>query len=155
MMEKTDIARIKKVLWHWGRCDKRISELIDQMRIAKSCMDDLYTIGGSPRTDGMPHGTAVSDPVMREYERIEKARQNFRDEIEACEKELLEEQRLKAAVNDCLKQLPGLEQDIIRMKYKGRHTVVYIAAMCGVVEKTVYNREIRALIKLDKLITTA
>ena len=148
-MEKQEMNQVKKLLWHWGRSDKRIVELIEQMRLAKSCIDDLYVIGHSPSIDGMPRSTAMGDPVMREYERIQQARKNFEDEIEACEKELLETQRYKAAVNQAINTLPGLEQDIIRMRYKQGHTMVYIAVKCSISERTAYNREASAITALS------
>ena len=151
-MEKQDQNRIRKLLWRWGRCDKRISELIEQMRIAKSCMDDLYNIGHSPSMDGMPRSTVPGDPVMREFERIQQARDNFREEVEACERELLDTQRFKAAMNRAVKELPGLEEDIIRMRYQKGHTFVYIAAMCSINERTAYRREEKAIEELGKKI---
>lgn len=154
-MDKQDVYRIKDILWRWGRCDKRITELIEQMQLAQARMNDMYVIGSSPRMDGMPHGTSKSDPVMREFERIQEAQKRFRQEREQCGKELLEQQKFKADVTGCVLLLPGLEQDILRMKYHGRYrgksTMVYIASMCGVSERTVYNRETSAIKALGEM----
>lgn len=151
-MERQDKNRIRKYLWHWGRCDKIIQSLTVQMRFVADRMNDLYVVGHSPSLDGMPRSTATSDPVIREFERIEEARKNFQTEMDACEHELLETQRFKAAMNDIIKSLSGLEQDIIRMRYKDGHTWIYVAAKCGISEKTAYNREERALEVLDRMI---
>lgn len=151
-MDRADKSRIRKLLWHWGRCDKIIRGLTGQMRFAAEMMNDLYVVGHSPSMDGMPRSTATSDPVMREFERIQKARENFQNEMETCEHELLETQRFKQTMNEAIKGLSGLEQDIIRMRYKEGHTMIYIATRCGISEKTAYNREERALEALDRVI---
>lgn len=134
---ETELKNVRRVLWHWGRADRRIGELIEQIKLAHDRVNQLYeSIGGGRAMDGQPHGTTPGDPVMRAYERIEHVRELFAQEIAVCEDEMRQEQELKAAMHEAMQALKPVEREILTLRYKGGHTWEYIGIMTHMDERT-------------------
>jgi len=151
-MEHDEYKQVRRLLWHWGRIDRRIDELLEQIRLAQVRMNALYEIGGSPAMDGLPHGTTPGDPVMRAVERIEHMRELFAQEIADCEEELREEQEFKAAMREAMDALKPVEREVIALKYKGGHGWEYIGLMMHMDESTARRYDRSACAALDKRI---
>lgn len=148
-MGNDEYARIRDMLWKWGWCYKRITELLNEIRQINEWEGMLYDIGHSPRIDGMPRSTVMGDPVMREVERIDEARKGFKADRDACETELLEVQRYKREFGALVAGLPRLERDILRMRYVQGHTFAWIAGEIRMAERTIYKREADAIGRLS------
>ena len=147
-----NVRDVRRVLWRWGRIDRRIDELMEQMKIAVERVNDLYQISGSRPMDGQPHGTVTGDPVFRAVERIQQMRELFAQEIETCEAQIKEAQEFKAAVNDALGQLTPVQRDVIRLRYQGGHDWVYVGFKLYMSEKTARRYDVQACEALANLI---
>ena len=143
---------MRRVLWRWGRIDRRINELMEQMRVAVDRANSLYELGGSRPMDGQPHGTVTGDPVYRAVERIQHMRELFAAEIETCEAQIKEAQEFKAAVNEAVSTLPPIQQDILRLRYCAGHTWVYIGFKAYMSESNARRHDTLACQKLSHLI---
>ena len=147
------VRDVRRVLWRWGRIDRRIDELMEQMKIAVDRVNDLYQIGGSRPMDGQPHGTVTGDPVFRAVERIQQMRELFAQEIETCEAQIKEAQEFKSAVNDAMKNLLPVQREVIKLRYHDGHSWTYISTVCLYMsEKTARRYEVQACEALANLI---
>ena len=147
-----NVRDVRRVLWRWGRIDRRIDELMEQMKIAVDRVNDLYQIGGSRPMDGQPHGTVTGDPVFRAVERIQQMRELFAQEIETCEAQIKDAQAFKAAVAGAISQLTPVQQDVIRLRYCGGHDWVYVGFKLYMSEKTARRYDVQACEALANLI---
>lgn len=141
-MEKQEVINI---LWHWGESDKRIKGLITKKRLAEYRINDLYDIGGTQRLDGMPHGTSNASPVESEYERIEKLKGLFKEEISGCLDMIERIQRFKMDVDGFMDTMRYRERTVVTLKYREHVTVTDIAKRMNVSRRTVNNIEARAI----------
>lgn len=145
---------VRAVLWQWGRADRRIAELQEEIKLAGARMEALYNVGGMRAMDGQPRSTVPGDPVYRAYESIERQRELFRAEVEACEEETRREQAFKAAVGRALKTLPHAQREVVMMRYgKGGHTWPYVAVMLQMSESGAKNLDAQACAALAGIIT--
>lgn len=147
-----NVRDVRRVLWRWGRIDRRIDELMEQMKIAVERVNDLYQIGGSRPMDGQPHGTVTGDPVFRAVERIQHMRELFAQEIETCEAQIKDAQAFKASVAGAISQLTPVQQDVIRLRYQGGHDWVYVGFKLYMSEKTARRYDVQACEALANLI---
>lgn len=143
---------VRRVLWRWGCIDRRISELMEQMKIAVDRANSLYELGGSRPMDGQPHGSTTSDPVFRAVERIQQMRELFAEEIETCEEQIRQAQDFKAAINEAIGQLSRIQQDVLRLRYIGGHDWTYIGFKLYTSESNARRYDYQACVKLGKLI---
>lgn len=147
-----NVRDVRRVLWRWGRIDRRIDELMEQMKIAVERVNDLYQIGGSRPMDGQPHGTVTGDPVFRAVDRIQHMRELFAQEIETCEAQIKDAQAFKASVAGAISQLTPVQQDVIRLRYCGGHDWVYVGFKLYMSEKTARRYDVQACEALANLI---
>lgn len=150
--EERGAQDVRRVLWRWGRIDRRINELMEQMRVAVDRANSLYELGGSRPMDGQPHGSVTGDPVYRAVERIQHMRELFAAEIETCEAQIKEAQEFKAAVNEAVSTLPPIQQDILRLRYCAGHNWVYIGFKVYMSESNARRHDALACQKLSHLI---
>lgn len=143
---------VRRVLWYWGRIDRRISELMEQMKIAVDRANSLYELGGSRPMDGQPHGSTTSDPVFRAVERIQKLREVFSEEIESCEAQIRRAQDFKESMNEAIGTLTPVQQDVLRLRYIGGHDWVYIGFKLFTSESNARRYDYQACVKLANLI---
>lgn len=148
-MEHNEYKQTRRLLWHWGRIDRRIDELLEQIRLAQVRMNALYEIGGAPAMDGLPHGTTPGDPVFRAVERIEHMRELFAQEIEECESAMRDEQEFKAAMREAMDTLKPVEREVLTLRYKGGHSWEYVGIMMHMDESTARRYERSACEALD------
>ena len=135
-MQRDEMKRVRGLLWHWGRADRRIGELMEEIRLARERANALYDLGGAPAMDGLPHGTTPGDPVMRAFERSERMRELFAREIEQCEQEMRMEQEFKDAMREAMQALKPVEREVLTLRYKGGHSWEYIGIMTHMDERT-------------------
>lgn len=155
--ESGEIRDVRRVLWRWGRIDRRIDELMEQMRVAVNRAQSIYEISGSRVMDGQPHGSGTSDPVFQAVEKITRMRELFAQEIESCEAQIKEAQAFKFAMNDVLKKLSPAQQEVIRLRYWEGHHWPYVGYRMHMEESTArkYERaackELVNFIQVDKV----
>lgn len=143
-LELDGVQDVRRVLWQWGRIDRRINELMEQMRIAVDRANSVYEIQSGRGLDGMPHGSGTGDPVFRAVEQIGKMRELFAAEIETCEKQIKEAQEFKAAVNEAMECLTPVQRDVVRLRYADGHNWIYIAFRLYMSEKTARRYDVQA-----------
>ena len=113
-----DLRRVRAVLWRWGKADKRVDELTEQMNLAIKRFDEIdRDIGGHAPPDGQPRSTVPGDPVFRQYEAREKLRGVYTEEIETCAALIAEEKRFQAGMNELVAALSQVERDVLRERY--------------------------------------
>lgn len=148
------VQDVRRVLWQWGRIDKRISELMEQMKIAVDRANSVYEISTGRAMDGQPHGSGTSDPVFRAVEKIAKMRELFAQEIEVCEAQIKEAQAFKVAVNEAMENLTPVQRDVIRLRYVDGHNWLYIGFKLAMDESNARRHERAACEKLANFIQT-
>jgi DNA-directed RNA polymerase specialized sigma24 family protein len=148
-MERDDYKQVRRLLWHWGRADRRIGELTEEIRLARDRANALYDMGGSSVIDGLPHGTTPGDPVFRAVERIEHMRELFAREIEECESAMRDEQEFKAAMREAMDTLKPVEREVLTLRYRGGHSWEYVGIMMQMDESTARRYERSACDALD------
>lgn len=151
--EPNEVQDVRRVLWQWGRIDRRISDLMEQMRIAVDRANSVYEMSSNKGLDGQPHGTLTGDPVFQAVERIQKIRELFVAEIETCEAQIKEAQEFKAAVNEAVAGLTPVQRDVLRLRYCEGHNWVYIAFKLYMSEKTARRYDVQACAALAHKIT--
>ena len=150
--ESGEVRKVRRVLWHWGRVDKRIDDLIERMRVAVDRANSLYEVGGSRPMDGQPRGSMPGDPVFRAVEQIQRMRELFAQEIETCEAQIREEQDFKVAVNNAISKLTPVQQDVLRLRYVGHHDWVYIGYKLFMTDRNARRYDFTACAELAQII---
>ena len=154
MEQELDAVKdVRRVLWQWGRIDRRIADLMEQMRIAVDRAQSVYEIQSGRGLDGMPHGSGTGDPVFRAVEQIGKMRELFAAEIETCETEIQKAQEFKAAVNEAINDLTPVQRDVLHLRYQEGHNWIYIAFRLYMSEKTARRYDVQACTALAQKIT--
>lgn len=74
---------MKIMLWEYGAADERIKDINLQIKLQKETQKSMRDIGAM-KTDGLPHGTSVGDPVANAAIKIV-------DRVEANLKQLVSE----------------------------------------------------------------
>lgn len=151
--EPNEVQDVRRVLWQWGRIDRRISDLMEQMRIAVDRANSVYEMSSNRGLDGQPHGTLTGDPVFQAVERIRKIRELFVAEIETCEAQIKEAQEFKAAVNEAVAGLNPIQREVVRLRYQGGHDWVYIGFKLSMDESNARRIDRTACAKLGQIIT--
>lgn len=151
--EPNEVQDVRRVLWQWGKIDRRIADLMEQMRIAVDRANSVYEMSSNRGLDGQPHGTLTGDPVFQAVERIQKIRELFVAEIETCEAQIKEAQEFKAAVNEAVAGLTPVQRDVLRLRYCEGHNWVYIAFKLYMAESSARRHEFLACQKLVKRIS--
>lgn len=151
--EPDEIKNVRRVLWRWGCIDRRINDLMEQMKIAVSRIESIYEISSGRAMDGHPHGTGTGDPVFRAVEKIMQMRELFAQEIEVCEQQIKEAQEFKAAMNEAMRDLTHAQKDVLHLRYQEGHFWPFIAAKLYMSEKTARRYEVQACESLAKKIS--
>ena len=155
--EPDEIKNVRRVLWRWGCIDRRINDLMEQMKIAVDRANSVYEISGNRAMDGQPHGTGTGDPVFRAVEKIMQMRELFAQEIETCEAQIKEAQAFKLAINELLKNLSPVQRDIIHLRYQEGHYWPYVGYKLHMEESSARKyeraacRELANFIEIDKV----
>ena len=148
------VRDVRRVLWQWGRIDRRIADLMEQMKIAVARIESVYELSSGRVMDGQPHGSGTSDPVFRAVEKIAKMRELFAQEVEVCEQQIKEAQEFKAAINEAMQCLTPAQRDVIQLRYREGHFWAYISVKLYMSEKTARRYEAQACEILAKKIST-
>ena len=147
------VRDVRRVLWQWGQIDRRIADLMEQMRIAVARIDSVYQMSSSRAMDGKPHGTGTSDPVFRAVEKIAKMRELFAQEVEVCEQQIKEAQEFKASINEAMQCLTPVQRDVVKLRYQEGHYWPFIAVKLYMSEKTARRYDVQACGILAKKIS--
>lgn len=151
MGDRGNYRKVKGLLWEWGGADRRISDLMAQIRMVKRHIDELYEVGGVQRIDGQPHATAMRD-VFDTVQKLQDIKEEYEEEARICEAEIRQLRELQKTVRGLVETLPPLEGEIIRLRYLSGHTHPYIALVLHISERTVFARLSHALRELDRYI---
>lgn len=83
-MVSEDEKQLKDMLWEYASLDSRIKDINIQIKLQKDTIQSMRSIGGV-KLDGMPHGSAVGDPVanaaIKIVDRIEDTVQGLLNEL--------------------------------------------------------------------------
>lgn len=151
-MGRDDLDRVRAVLWNWGKTDRRVEELTEQMNLAIRRYNEVDAEAGSSHPpDGQTRSTVPGDPVFRQFEAREKLREVYTQEIETCAARIAEAKRFQADINALVAALRPVEQDVLRERYvNGDATWEYIGFKLKMDESWARKIEREACRKLEK-----
>ena len=126
----TERPQMRRLLWRWGRILEYCANKQREMQEFQDMIDAQAGLS-VPTLTGMPQGGKAGNPTERAAIRLTELTDQYMrtiaDLAEDCDIEL----KFKRAMDRLIKKLPGEQQKVLELRYKGGHAWVYVALrMC-------------------------
>jgi DNA-directed RNA polymerase specialized sigma24 family protein len=144
-MQPDTRKKVRMLLADWGRAMERVrakQEQLDSILL-------LMRIGTSSRPmDGMPHGTATSDPTPSQAEWNAKLKELYTGAEGETANAIDDILQQKFAIDALVDALPQRHRRVLRLKYEGQRNITQIANELRYAVDTVYHIEMDAVDRL-------
>lgn len=134
----------RRLLWQWGMTLERIRKLEQERAGFRTMADDARRTLRSPNMSGMPKGGKTSDlsdvivNALRETDMYEAQVQRINTEIDAAI-------HLRNCIEDCVTQLPPIQERILTYRYVDGRSWRFIAMKLNYAEEYVKDIDARAV----------
>lgn len=144
----------RKLLWTWGNTLNRIRRLEDERTAFREMADDARRTLRATSLNDMPKGGVGSDlsdviihvmDMAEEYERVSA-------KIDA---EIIDAMRLRNCIEDCVSQLPPVQEKIVGYRYIDERSWQFIAMKMNYDERSVRRIEAQAVDAISRMIEIA
>ena len=147
-MAKANRQEARRLLWHWGRLEEYCRERQREIETYNELVARNTDVSAAVLS-GMPHGTGTSNPTLRAAIELERLAEMYADTVKEAKKSLERELMLKKCIDELLDELSEAQREIIRLRYKGGNTWVFIGIKMNLEESWVRRLESNALDKIS------